>query len=182
MLPKMIASIYFVLIRRPMRKIALLTAPFLPAVLLAQGIITTVAGTDWLFPGDGRSALSAPLGVIAQIATGPDGSVYVADPDNQMVFRIGKDGILHIFAGTGDPGFGGDNGPATAAMLDRPTSVAADSAGNVYIADADNSRIRKVDPKGIISTYAGTGEYESFGEKIPAILAKFRSPFSISVD
>ena len=69
-------------------------------------VITTIAGTDWLFPGDGSKAINAPIGgsLGLDVAAGPDGSFYIADADNQMVLRVGTDGILHVIAGNGFSG------------------------------------------------------------------------------
>ena len=96
------------------------------------------------------------------VAVDRDGNVYVADrtagvQNDSVIRRIGSGGGISIFAGTsGSPGFSGDGGPATSAWLDSPYGVTADSAGNVYIADTNNYRVRKVDGSGIISTFVGT--------------------------
>src|SRR5258708_31520471 len=78
--------------------------------------------------------------------------------DNNMVFRVTADAILHVVTGSGPAGFAGDNGPATKALLNSPTGVAVDSAGNIFTADHMNDRISKVTTGGIISTAAGSGE------------------------
>jgi len=134
-----------------------------PAVY-AQGIITTIAGTDWLFPANNKPAHSAPLGRVAGVAFDRSGNLLIADPDNAQVFKVDSNGVLTVFAGNGFRGYSGDSGAATAASLDSPTSVAVDQAGNVYIADAANNHIRKVAPSGIISTLAGTGAYDDSGD------------------
>src|ERR1700736_5874784 len=133
------------------------TAVLTPA-LSQNNVITTIAGTDWLFPGDGRRALDAPLGgvVVLGIAFDKQGNYYIADPDNIMVFKVTPDGILTVVAGNGILGLSGDGGPSTDASMLRPLDVAVDSAGNLYISDA-GIFIRKVTPDGIISTFAGTG-------------------------
>src|SRR5215475_13662881 len=118
----------------------------------AQGIITTIAGTDWLFPGNNKPARNAPLGRVAGVTFDRAGNLLIADPDNGQIFKVDTNGVLTVFAGNGFHGYSGDNGPATAASLDSPTGLAVDQTGNVYIADAGDNRIRKVTPSGIIST------------------------------
>src|SRR6185369_16310419 len=102
----------------------------------AQGIITTVAGTDWIFPASGKPARVAPLGRIKGVAFDRNGDLLIADPENAQVFRMDSAGTITVFAGNGIPGFSGDNGPAVGASLGGPASVAVDSSGNVYIADS----------------------------------------------
>lgn len=152
----------------------------LPA--FAQGVIDTIAGTDWFFPGNGRPAIASPLGRVQRIAIGRDGTLYIADPDNNMVFKVLGDGTLTIVAGNGKAGFSGDNGPATLAALNQPTGVTADAAGNIYIADNGNNRIRTVPASGVISTVAGTGDYRFNGDNLPATLAALNSPTDVAVD
>jgi DNA-binding beta-propeller fold protein YncE len=91
------------------------------------------------------------------------GNMYIADTGNNRIRRINTGGIITTVAGSGEPGFGGDGGPATEAKIYSPTGVAVDSSGNLYIADNSNHRIRMVDPSGIITTYAGGGAYGSVG-------------------
>src|ERR1700692_1957394 len=100
-------------------------------------VITSIAGTDWLFPGDGSVAIHAPIGgsLGLDVAAGPGGSFYIADVDNQMVMRVGTDGILHVIAGNGFVGHWGDGGLAVNAGLFNANGVAVDAAGNVYIAE-----------------------------------------------
>ena len=103
------------------------------------------------------AATSASLRGPQAPALDKEGNVYFAD--QSVVLRLdAKTGMLSLVAGTGDPGFTGDNGPADKAQLNNPVSVAVDSAGNIYIADAGNNRIRKV-TNGVITTMAGTGEF-----------------------
>jgi len=123
----------------------------------AQPIITTFAGSDYRFDGDGKRAIQAPLGRIAAVAVDNQGRVYVADPDNHMVMRFTPNGTLNVIAGNGIAGYSGDGGPATSASLSGPAALAFDSAGNLYIADYNNSVIRKVTPDGTISTFSGGG-------------------------
>ena len=112
-----------------------------------EEIITTFAGTGTAgHTGDGGPAAAATLRGPRDVAVGPDGSLYIADTDNNCIRRVGPDGLIATVAGQcGQPaGFGGDNGPATAALLNAPFGVAVDPSGNIFIADSSNNRIRKV--------------------------------------
>jgi hypothetical protein len=112
------------------------------------GIASTVAGTGtWGFAGDGGPATAAELGRLSDVAVGADGSLFIADTDNDCVRVITPDGNINTFAGQcSQHGFAGDDGPATAALLDRPSGVEVGPAGEVYIADTHNNRIRVVYP------------------------------------
>src|SRR2546421_12003205 len=117
----------------------------------AQGIITTLAGSTWVFPSDGRPALAAPLGGIKGLAVDGQNNLYVVDPDNHMVMKINPSGVLTVVAGSGIPGSSGDLGLAVNASLHCPVAVAVDSKGNLYVADQCDYRVREVTPDGIIS-------------------------------
>ncbi len=127
----------------------------------ADGIITTVAGNgEDGFSGDGGPATSATFDTISGVAVDTSGNLYIADSHNQRIRKVGLDGIITTVAGSGDTGyfnggFSGDNGPATSALLSQPADVAVDAAGNLYIADEQNDRIRKVGLDGIITTVVG---------------------------
>src|SRR6185503_8089320 len=109
------------------------------------GIITTVAGNGTQgFSGDGGPATSAALDGPFGVAVDRAGIVYLTDSRNERIRRVGTDGVITTIAGNGNPGFSGDGGPPTAARLQGPHGVAVDAAGNVYIADTANDRIRKV--------------------------------------
>src|SRR5207244_5581632 len=109
------------------------------------------------------------------------GNAYFADIDNSRVMRIAVDGTLTVVAGNGIRGFSGDGGPATSAALNAPASVAVDSAGNVYIADELNDRIRKVSA-GTISTVAGNGSHGFSGDGGPATSAALAYPSGVALD
>jgi NHL repeat len=110
------------------------------------GTIETFAGTgQWGFAGDGGSARAAQLGRLSDVAVGADGQIYIADTDNDCVRVVTPDGIISTFAGQcAQRGFSGDDGPATAAQLNRPYGVEVGPEGQVYIADTHNHRIRVV--------------------------------------
>jgi trimeric autotransporter adhesin len=147
------------------------------------GTITTIAGTDvWGFSGDGSPATSAKLYAPAEVAVDARGNVYIATYQDSRVRRVSPDGTISTFAGTGQPGFSGDGGPATSAKLYAPKGVAVDGQGNVYIADSNNFRVRKVDPGGTITTFAGGGKPGFLGDGGPATLATLRNPFGVAVD
>src|SRR5688572_29523616 len=99
------------------RIIGWLVLAYTPA---AAQIITTVAGAGWLFPGDGRPAVDAPLNRARGLAVDRDGNLYLADPENNMVMKIGPDGILHVIAGNGTSSANGDGGPAISAGIYYP--------------------------------------------------------------
>ena len=144
--------------------------------------ITTIAGSD-AASGDGGPTTEAQLTFPYGVATDADGSFYIADTENHRIRKVDAEGIITTFAGTGEEGFGGDGGPATEAKLDWPSGVAIDAAGNVYIADQENERIRKVDTEGIITTFAGSGGYNYRGEEdgIPATEARLNWPTGVAV-
>lgn len=151
-------------------------------------VITSIAGTDWLFPGDGSKAINAPIGGSfgLDVAAGADGSFYIADTDNTMVMRVGTDGIIHVIAGNGFSGHWGDSGLAVNAALFNAGGVAVDAAGNVYIAEYGGKNfggtIRMVTSDGNIKTIAGTGALGNTGDGGPALLATLNHPSAIGVD
>jgi adhesin/invasin len=148
-----------------------------------DGTITTVAGTGTAgFGGDNGLAVNAQLNQPTAIIFDPAGNLYIADSSNNRVRRVGTDGIIVTVAGNGEQGSEGDGGPATAAQLNNPFGLAYDSAGNLYIADAYNSKIRRVAPTGIITTYAGTGTPESTGDGGLATGATLKHPYALTVD
>lgn len=153
---------------------------------LASGIITLVAGTgDPGDAGDGGPATQAQLVEPRTLAVGPDGSIYIAEPKVHRVRRVDAQGVITTFAGTGRAGFTGDGGPAERAQLNFPRGVGADAAGNVYIADSLNQRIRRVDAGGTITTVAGRGKACYFstnnncGDGGPPLEAGFATPRAV---
>src|SRR5262245_51017091 len=130
----------------------------LAAPCFSQGVVTTIAGTDWLFPGDGRPALHAPLSATVglDIALDRDGNLYIADFGNSMAMRVGPDGIINVIAGNGVNFESGDGGLAINAAVFIPGSIAVDDLGNGYICEFD--RVRKVSNNGVITTISGTDE------------------------
>jgi myo-inositol-hexaphosphate 3-phosphohydrolase/sugar lactone lactonase YvrE len=148
-----------------------------------SGIITTVAGTGALsgFSGDGGPATSARLRGPRTMEADANGNLYIVDTDNQRVRKVDSTGKITTLAGTGTAGYSGDGGPATSARLQNPHGVAVDSAGNVYIADSPNQRIRKVSPNGIITTVAGTGSSGYNGDNIRATAARLNYPKGVEV-
>ena len=147
------------------------------------GTITTVAGTGarGFFGDDGpgiRAQLDSPMGVVLDGA----GNLYIADTGNDRIRKVDTDGTITTVAGSGAAGFSGGGGPATGARLSRPMGVALDGAGNLYIADADNNRIRKVDTSGTITTVAGTGTEGFSGDGGPATSAELSFPTGVAGD
>jgi uncharacterized protein (TIGR03437 family) len=149
---------------------------------LGQGVITTVAGTTWIYRGDTGPALNAPLGQIWGVALDAAGNLFAADIGNHLVVRISPDGVLTAVAGNGVAAFSGDGGSATSASLSYPMAAVFDATGNLYIADRNNSRIRKVSPNGTITTVAGSGVAGFSGDGGPATLARLRAPSGLAVD
>jgi uncharacterized protein (TIGR03437 family) len=135
----------------------------------SDGIIRTVVGNgDGIFGGDGGPALRASLQAPVGMAFDSLGNLYVADRLDNRVRKVGADGTITTIAGIGGAGFSGDGGPAIRARLNGPRAVAVDKDFSVYIADSDISRIRKIDPNGNISTFAGTSAPGLQGDGGPA--------------
>jgi DNA-binding beta-propeller fold protein YncE len=109
------------------------------------------------FSGDGAAATAAQLSSPGGVAVDAAGNLFIADYNNQRIRRVDTSGIISTVAGNGSAGFSGDGAAATAAQLSYPFGVAVDAAGNLFIADQSNNRIRKVDITGSISTVAGNG-------------------------
>jgi sugar lactone lactonase YvrE len=170
------------------------------------GAIYTIAGGGEDDP-DGAPARSAWFMSINGIDVGPDGSIYLADRDNDAIYKVGMDGIVHRLAQGHDwfdvtvapdgnlylteasfgriwkltpqggltvvagsfAGFEGDGGPATSAKLDGPNNAVVGRDGSIYIADRNNSRVRRVSPDGLMQTVAGTGTATFNGDSLPAL-------------
>jgi uncharacterized protein (TIGR03437 family) len=122
------------------------------------GVITTVAGNGaFQFSGDQGPAASATLRGPSGLAVDAQGNLYIADTGNNRIRQVSTSGTVTTVAGNGVAAFRGDGGVATAASLSAPTGIAVDAAGNLYIADTGNNRVRKVNAAGVISTIAGNG-------------------------
>jgi hypothetical protein len=152
-----------------------------------QGLIHTAAGSgptgtnNGSFSGDGGPADKATLQEPTFLLWDGAGYLYVSDRDNNRVRRIASDETITTVAGNGSGGFFGDDGPAIAASLDDPAGLAVDGKGNLYIADSNNNRIRRVDSEGRITTIAGTGGSSSTGDGGPATAATMADPEGIAI-
>ncbi|SPF06464.1 NHL repeat-containing protein [Streptomyces sp. MA5143a] len=147
--------------------------------------ITTVAGNgDQDYSGDDGPAVDAALNYPRGVTVDPAGNLYIADTENNRVRRVdATTGTIRTVAGDGTAGSGGDEAAAIAAQLYTPFGVALDAAGNLYIADTDNARVRRVDAaSGVITTVAGNGATEYSGDDGPAIEAALNGPRSVMVD
>jgi len=154
-------------------------------VAAATGIITTVAGNGTFgFSGDGGPATSAALAGPFGVAVDSSGNVFIADTGNNRIRRVDAlTRIITAVAGNGNSGFAGDGGPAINASLNFPMGIFLDGAGNLFIADSNNNRVRVVDSStGIITTVAGNGTFGFSGDEGTATSATLASPFGIAVD
>jgi len=149
----------------------------------AAGIISTIAGTGvGSYTGDGGPATAATLYTPTCVRLDNAGNIYFTDNSNHVVRKISPVGIISTVAGTGTAGFLGDGGAATAARLRNPSSVWPDASGNIFISDAENNRVRKVNTSGVISTIAGNGGTGLSGDGGPATAAQIHIPEEALMD
>lgn len=150
--------------------------------LLPSGTILTIAGNgNASYYGDGLPALQASLHSPHQIYFVAGEYVYIADTGNERVRELLPDGTITTVAGNGGQGLGGDGARAVAATLNSPTGVTVDAAGNVYVADQGNNRIRVITPDGNIATLAG-GSVNGLGDGGAAVSAQLNAPSSVALD
>lgn len=161
---------------------------FIGAVVLtltgsAQTIFTFAGSSSTGYSGDGGPASNARLGLPTGVTMDGNGNLYIADQNEQRIRKVDAFGIITTVAGNGGTGgYSGDGMAATASMLNWPEGVAADKAGNIYIADQYNQRVRKVDVAGIITTIAGAGSIGYSGDGGPATDASLYNPADVGVD
>jgi DNA-binding beta-propeller fold protein YncE len=134
-----------------------------------EGLITTL----YRQPGG-----AGPAGV----AVDAEGDLFFADFGDGVVRKMTQEGVITTIAGTGKLGYSGDGGPATAARLNLPIGLAVDTAGNTFIADDGNHRVRRVSPDGMITSVAGNGTAGSSGDGGLATQAQLNAPFGLAVD
>ncbi len=152
-------------------------------VTALTGIITTYAGTGTAgYSGDGGLATLARLDRLQGIHLASNGDLYIADANNNAIRKVSSlTGLITTFAGTGTAGFSGDGGAATAARLNAPEAVHLNTAGELYIADTANNRIRMVNSAGIITTVVGTGTAGSSGDGGSATAAQLDTPRGLGI-
>ncbi|MDE0265148.1 MAG: hypothetical protein OXJ37_22290 [Bryobacterales bacterium] len=168
-----------------------------------SGMIAAIAGTgEYGHSGDGGPAIAADLQNPTEMGMDVAGNLYLAERFGHRVRKIDVAGTITTIAGTGERGYSGDGGPATKAQVDSPRSIAVDSVGNVYVADQNNHRVRRIDTSGVITTYVGTGIRDRTSEfgyvastgdgqsdyhwdpggTAPADRARLTSPYELAVD
>ncbi|MES2703848.1 MAG: Ig-like domain-containing protein [Bacteroidota bacterium] len=149
-----------------------------------SGVISTIAGSvgSYGYWGDGGSAISAGLYSPTGIAVDNSGNIYIADQENHRIRKINTSGTISTVAGNGISGYGGDGSAATSANLNFPAGIAVDAAGNLYIADQSNNRVRKVNTSGVISTIAGNGFMGFSGDGGAGTSARLDHPSGVAVD
>jgi outer membrane protein assembly factor BamB/sugar lactone lactonase YvrE len=149
-----------------------------------NGVITTVAGDGYSrYSGDGGLAIYAELNDTRGVVLDAAGNIYISDAGNQRIRKVDhSSGIITTIAGGNGAGYSGDNGPAIQAQINFPSQVAVDNAGNLYIADTANQRVRKVDGFGNIITVAGNGTAGYSGDGGPATAALLNRPLGLALD
>ncbi len=165
---------------KPVTYSAISVPTWLSLVPASSPTIYTVAGT--LERGSGLPATDVQLWSPSAGGYDGNGNLYIADRNNHRVWRVSPDGVLTTFAGTGASGFDGDGGAATRARLFDPTGIAISSTGDVYVADRQNHRIRRISPEGTIMTVAGTGTAGFTGDGISALEAALNLPGGVGLD
>ncbi len=151
--------------------------------LPVSGIITTVAGNRTIgYSGDGGPATNGALDLPSGVTVDAAGNFFIADSGNHRIRKVDTNGVIRTAAGNGGAGYGGDGGTATKTDLDSPRGVAVDGAGDLFIADTYNHRIRKVDTNGIIATVAGNGSLGYYGDGGLATGTGLAYPFGVAVD
>jgi sugar lactone lactonase YvrE len=150
----------------------------------ATGIINTIAGTGAAgYNGDGVLATAATLNTPWGTTVGADGAIYISDRDNHRVRKVDTTGIISTVAGIGNQAYSGDTGPATAAALNEPSAVVMDPAGDLFIADTGNNKIRVVNgATSVITSVAGTGDESFSGDGGPANLARIYGTNGLYLD
>ena len=155
---------------------------FFATASFAQVINTCAGDGPGTYGTDGVAATLTSLNTPSGVAVDAAGNIYIADYGNNRIRKVDLAGIITTIAGTGVGGFGGDNGPATAAQILGPRGIAVDAAGNVFFSDANN-RIRQINSAGIVSTVAGSNAVGGYGgDGAPATLARLNLPWGIAVD
>lgn len=152
-----------------------------------DGLLSTFAGNGTHAGGEpagnGGPATLAALDFPGGLAVDEAGNIYISDTHDNQVRKVSPSGVITAFAGSGEHAFGGDGGPAALAALDFPAGLAFDRAGNLYIADQHNNRIRRVDRSGVITTVAGSSnEFGFAGDGGPAINARLDYPSDVAFD
>jgi hypothetical protein len=159
--------------------------------ITSGGVIQLIAGNGIEGDrGDGGPAARAELDDPQGVAVNSKGDVFIADTYNNVVREVTPQGFISTYAGDGDPGYRGDNGPASRAQLSSPTGLAVDALGNLYIADSGNNVVRRVSTSGVITTVAGnvaadqaSGGLGGFaGDGGPATSARLNSPEGVALD
>ena len=147
---------------------------------LSPGTIDSIAGVGWR---DGSAAASTDAGWLMGVVRDSAGDLLVADYHGQRIWRIDREGILHLFAGDGVPGFGGDGGPAREARFDSPHDLWRDPEGNLYLSDLGNFRIRRIDATTrVVTTVAGCGVKGREGDGGPATEAQLDVSSGVAKD
>jgi NHL repeat len=173
------------MIGRILVAVAVSVLPTFGPALATPGDINTVEGTGTAgFSGDGGAATAARLNYSAGVAVDGAGNVFIADQGNSRIREVAAGTwVINTVAGTGTAGFSGAGGAATAGQLNYPAEVVVDGAGNVFIADTNNSCIRKVAAgTGVISTVAGTGTAGFSGDGGAATAGQLNNPTGMAVD
>ena len=148
-----------------------------------SGIISTVAGSGvYGYSGDGGPATAAKFKNPTAIAIDGSGNLFIADEYNNAIRKVNTAGIITTIAGNGTQGFAGDGGPASAALFNSPIDIKFDAAGNLFIADRDNERIRKISTAGVVSTVAGDGSRGYTGDGGAATAATLWAPEGVAFD
>jgi sugar lactone lactonase YvrE len=150
--------------------------------IASDGTARVVAGSGRRGRAANGPALAARFEMPEGLAVAGDGSFYLADAWNHSVYRVHPDGDMQRVAGTGSPGFSGDGGPGSDAMLHRPADLRLDGKGNLFIADVLNQRVRRVDASGRITTVAGTGEKGFSRDGTLAAQARLDTPWGLGLD